>query len=50
MMWVVVDASADPDWQEVEGILSHKVSCVICNIEYPYPTGGWEVEWQNLSR
>lgn len=46
VLYVVVDSGNDPAWQDVEGTLENKVSCTICNVEYPYPNGGWQIEWK----
>lgn len=44
-LFVAVASTADAEWQDVAEVIDHKISCTRCDIEYPYPEGGWEVDW-----
>ena len=49
VVFVIVDSSKDPKWQDVAELADEKISCMHCHIEL-IPEGGWQVEWQNISR
>lgn len=44
VMFVKPDDS-EVKWQDVAELIDQAITCKTCDIEYPYPEGGWEVSW-----